>query len=659
MRAIRVAVLAAVLFLGANLQAATRVVPSALYPDIASALAAAVDGDTIKVGPGRYQENVVVAGPLNNVKILGARAIWDGNIAGTHGQQLDITGNNITVSGFEFQNGGDTGTPLPVLRITGFVAKVINCVFRGAEGTVIDIQGDDGIIQGCTITGTADVGDQINVNGHRVLIMRCAIRNSSGDLNIVGDDAKILNNALNTIDHDSEIYVDGINGLVSNNRISNTNDDGIYLDGTNGTVTNNRLVNLGECENAIYINGNGVVKGNLIDGVGVEDDFQGIYVDGIGMVTNNAISNVNAEDYDIQGIYVNGINSTVSNNTLFNLDGYEYLSGIEAYGDNVVVTNNKLTGLHNSGEDDDLYGIYVDGNNALIQGNRLSQLTQSYDSYYNYCIYLDGDNGLVQRNTIQFCSSGYDIYGFYLDGDGNRLVSNVVHHLYTVDGDCYGAYVDGDDVLVDRNQVHDLTYAYGLDLFGDRFTVTNNRFWNLGNESYGISIDQNNTGSGDGGRIENNSVRNCSGYAYDLDDIFFTAVTNCTATDCGGYDGDPAFYLAGDNNTFTRCKATNAADDGFYLEGSSNTFSQCTATRCDRDGFDVESGDSNTFDRCSATNCAAEGFDNSAGVTSTTITNGSFKANRIDIANADDLGFSLDAATTFTTGGAGTPPEID
>src|SRR6188768_1937085 len=71
--------------------AADRKVPSADYPTITAAVAAAQPGDRIVVGPGFYAENVVTN--VANLQFIGKKAVWDGTtLAGVAGQCLVATG---------------------------------------------------------------------------------------------------------------------------------------------------------------------------------------------------------------------------------------------------------------------------------------------------------------------------------------------------------------------------------------------------------------------------------------------------------------------------------------------------------------------------------------------------------------------------------------
>jgi pectin methylesterase-like acyl-CoA thioesterase len=81
----------------------------ATYPTINAAVAAANPGDTIKVCPGTYTENVAVNKPL---KFLGAKAGKDGRnrkasakesvVKNSSGAGFTLTGaaNNVTIDGF-------------------------------------------------------------------------------------------------------------------------------------------------------------------------------------------------------------------------------------------------------------------------------------------------------------------------------------------------------------------------------------------------------------------------------------------------------------------------------------------------------------------------------------------------------------------------------
>lgn len=83
---------------------ATLNVPSALYPTVQSAIDAAMDGDTVLVGPGTYTENLV----------------WEAKLIALIGAGMDVT----TV------NGGGLGSCL-VMRNVPETARVEGFTFTG------------------------------------------------------------------------------------------------------------------------------------------------------------------------------------------------------------------------------------------------------------------------------------------------------------------------------------------------------------------------------------------------------------------------------------------------------------------------------------------------------------------------------------------------
>jgi parallel beta-helix repeat protein len=117
----------------------------ATYPTINAAVAAANPGDTIKVCPGTYNENVAVNKPL---KFLGAKAGKDGRnrkasakesvVKNASGADFELTGaaNNVTIDGFTLSgvDANSTDNGISAFQGTSGLVVVNNIIAGNCNG---------------------------------------------------------------------------------------------------------------------------------------------------------------------------------------------------------------------------------------------------------------------------------------------------------------------------------------------------------------------------------------------------------------------------------------------------------------------------------------------------------------------------------------------
>src|SRR5688572_23006234 len=70
------------------------------HPTLQAAVDAAAAGDVILCAPGTYAESVVAV--KSGITISGRGATWDGGMDAAAGPCVQLTGDNNTVSGFQF-----------------------------------------------------------------------------------------------------------------------------------------------------------------------------------------------------------------------------------------------------------------------------------------------------------------------------------------------------------------------------------------------------------------------------------------------------------------------------------------------------------------------------------------------------------------------------
>ncbi|GMV81221.1 MAG: hypothetical protein AMXMBFR7_24050 [Planctomycetota bacterium] len=574
--------------------AATLNVPSQ-FATIAAAEAAAVDGDTIKIAKGRYNEAVTTAKMLSFVG--GKGTIWDG-FDGM--DQLVATANNVTVSGIEFQLGD-----LPV-SITGDNATVTKCIFNGSdEGVFID-------------------GANATVTGNRF---------------------QGLNNSSDTF----AIEVTGPNALVDKNDMSYCYMFGIFVDAESlggATVTGN-IMDTNQYYGRIEVaNATApVVSKNRISNCYADDDL--ILVGGDdAKVESNILENVS---YGIvSGITVNGDRALVNKNRLVNL--YNYSSDftcIQVNGQDAQATGNWIRKC-GAGSDSDGVGIYVVGHNAMLLANGVVGLSGAGGFSDSVGIHVVGNNAMLKANrVVDLGGGGEESTALWIDGNDGTIANNIVDTI--MDEYCYGIYVSGDRATIDRNQLYRLLYESFIEVDGDDFVISGNKIAHGAYACIGIVASGSATGSGLA-RIEKNTISNLSETAIELsgDGVMLTGNKVTKIADYG-------IDITGSDNTLSGNLVTRTYDDAFQISGDNNILSANRAFVGSKDGFDINSGDANTLNKCSASGYVGEGLDN--GGTNTTATGCKFSNNRIDYAGAGNM--ADDTGTTFGTGGPAQAQEVD
>lgn len=97
------------------------------YTTISAAVAAAVDGDAVEVGPGSYLEVLLIS---KSIDLIAENGPGSTNLdGGGTGRPVEVSGPyNVTIQGFTFQNGfGDEGVALFIWH--GATVLVENCAF--------------------------------------------------------------------------------------------------------------------------------------------------------------------------------------------------------------------------------------------------------------------------------------------------------------------------------------------------------------------------------------------------------------------------------------------------------------------------------------------------------------------------------------------------
>jgi hypothetical protein len=230
MRAILAAV--AVLVLAASASAKTLKVPRQ-YPTIQDAVDAAAPGDTILVSKGTYSGTVHVNTP--GLRLVGKKAILDGNVAGVSVDGLLVDGNDVTVQGFEFRNGNRQ-----VVAIADRTT-VSRCVFRGAGDQAVLVLGEWTVVTGCRVDGVWGYG--IRAVGNSASVTRNTVRGgANGGIVIDGEDALVDRNLVTRYQMNGIVSY-GPRATVTRNRVTFCNAPGIVHAGDDGLLASNTVEN--------------------------------------------------------------------------------------------------------------------------------------------------------------------------------------------------------------------------------------------------------------------------------------------------------------------------------------------------------------------------------------------------------------------------------
>lgn len=276
---------------------ATLIVPSATYPTIQSAIAAAANSDTVLVLPGTYQENLDVLG--KDITIRGQAGAEVTSIDGSLAALPTVvfsTGSPRTavLEGFTIFGGSNPGTTATAvgggIRVVGSSPTIRNCVVRnntaGAYGGGIGVSDYPAnvvaspLIESCTIEDNAANGAAFASGGgiacggfgtgapaSNAEIRNCIIRRNSA--NTRGGGVILLYNAQCTIDG-NQIYDNrtaGVSGALDGGA-------GIFFSlNAVCTITNNRIWRNASASNGggikfFNVTGARIVNNTIVDNIG-------------------------------------------------------------------------------------------------------------------------------------------------------------------------------------------------------------------------------------------------------------------------------------------------------------------------------------------------------------------------------------------------------
>jgi len=441
-----------------------------------------LDGHTIKVENGTYNENVIINKTINLIGENKSSTIIDG---GGSGDVIYVSSDYILIRNFTIQN-------------------------QNLRKTTIGLDCDAGI----------DIRSNYNtVESNRIMNNYCGIffyGYWSCDNNVISDN--IFSN--NTI---------GLGLATSyNNEITGNSfyNDGVYVEGTynntflNNTVNGKPLVYLENESNQFTDSNAGQVILIGCDNITVQYSNISHTTVGIELIqTNNSCIQSNSISYNLEGIFTafSHENNIIQNNIWSNEIGGVILN---ALGQNNIISENAIT--LNGG-----YGVYLWASNNTIINNNISLNDGKGILLDTYCfnntisgnkIYTNNQSGIELKTSSKYNMIAYNNVSNNVDGiliessSNNNVISNNKVTSNNINGICIEI---SDFNIIRDNNISD-------NFLGIELTSSNNNiiFGNThSNNTYGLGFGYSN----DNKIIENMISNNAYGVqlAYSNDNLFF------------------------------------------------------------------------------------------------------------------------------------------
>ncbi|MCK5310413.1 MAG: right-handed parallel beta-helix repeat-containing protein, partial [Thermoplasmata archaeon] len=535
-----------------------------------------LDGHTITVENGTYVENVIVDKQLTIIGNGSANSIIDG---GGAGYVIQITVDEVTISGFNITN-GDDGV---------YLDNVLNCSIENnnISSNIYGIRAE---------TSSSNYIENNNVSNNNYGI---AISLASKYNNITNNNASSNNNY--------GIFLSSFcnSNNITNNTASSNGLVGIYLESSSSynNITNNTAS--WNTQIGIYLwscNYNNITNNTALDNVrGIR-----LWTSSYNNITNNNLSQNN--EY---GIYlwtssnnnitknnasnaVNGIrlesseNNTISNNTLWsNGDG---ICVFQSSNNNNVLGNDihdvpgqgiyvGTSSIFNSFENNTLTninsaGIYIQSNDNDIIGNNFSMGT-------SFSVYLDSCNDI---NIIGNKISGGNFGTFIRDSPNIIVEGNNITNTGTA---VYGE--NADNIIVDDNDLHNNNVAIYFLSGSYNCTAINNR----ANYSTSYSISMENSAVI---TIKNNTIEN--GTVGTSWAIFMWNINraNISYNKLSNNEGGIRMESNCHNNTISYNNASSNNEHGIYLVSSNyNNITNNNASSNSNRGIYLDSSNYNNI----------------------------------------------------------------
>jgi len=374
-----------------------------------------LDGHTITVLSGIYQENLVVNKTLTLIGESNETTIIDGGDI-TH--TVVITSDFVNISGFNITGGSSAWAEAGLL-----VSGAVNC--RIINNT-IHSNGHHGISLSVAAS-TSIINNRIRYNGRDGILLQDSSNSKIFGNSVIGNGygTSIINsdNCIfrgNRLLDDKEVYLSGSTSLTfEGNTITN---GGLFIAGTSLSEWNSHVIPL-----------NNTVNGKPLRYI---TDQSGVSV----TTESGQIIIANCNDVVIQDLTISNATPAISIGHSFNCN----------------VMNNTI---ENAGRDG-IYFVETDGSQILN-----NSMAYSYSRIFLY----QSDNNVVQNNVIETASVAGLYYAY---ANGNTAIDNHINNSFRA---IYLAYSTNN--VFDGNFASNSSTG-GYDFDSDGSTFVNNTFYN-------------------------------------------------------------------------------------------------------------------------------------------------------------------------------------
>jgi parallel beta-helix repeat protein len=530
-----------------------------IFSDFTTAIAAAKNGDTIKVAAGNFDPGINVTKSLT---IIGGQIRANGEATGPtiiHGDPSStgflLAANSITIENFNFTS------PTTGIDTQGAISglKIMNNIFDG-DNVGIHLN-----------TSTVSSAKTTTINGNRFVTEGSASETTES---ILIDGGRNITISGNFIEAGVDAAIESLPGQQINGLqiLNNTIDDFNLLlnNQSKAKVDNNQLGN-----SEIRLAGgivNSEIVGNSLFGGGLNVPPVSIGLDESLLSvpdTGNKISS-NTLQFMTDGIVVfNGSHNTVSGNTI---DGVQ-TDGILLNGGSLnTVSGNTSTG--NAGN-----GLHLENSSS----NTVSQNTANNNAHAGILLENGSSSNTLTGNIVSYNLDGID----QVDSNQNKLTGNTASfNIVSSGGPGVGFSLDSsNNNTLSGNTARQNGGGGGYSLTGTAADNSLSKNKSIGNMAENGSFDI----GGDGGNTLTSNSSTNEGTGFDLFSASNT-LTNNTATN----DND-GFFIESDMNTIKGNIANNNFT-GFELSNhGQNTISGNTANNNSFQGIVLMDGTDNTI----------------------------------------------------------------
>ncbi len=257
------------------------------HPDIQAAIDASQDGDTVLIGAGTYEADLLIDGK-NGLKLVGKKDHLIGQTGSPEvpaaARLLVVNSTDITLKRLHFSNAG----PVAAVTVHGCTDVAIKrCDIAGSSGHGIEVRSSvDVQITKNTIHDSAGsgilLGDPLDpgldTDGARLQKNKISGSGASGILVFGSDNALIRNKVTGGV---KGISLTGSANDVLRNKISNTLEDGIIMVGSVHLIQKNRLSDIGGDGIDVEADACLVIANRLEDcgddGLSIDDSFGSLF----------------------------------------------------------------------------------------------------------------------------------------------------------------------------------------------------------------------------------------------------------------------------------------------------------------------------------------------------------------------------------------------